>query len=280
MRNPVLRFPAGTPNVDPTTYGRSPALMDPDQTQTSNGALNQPPISGGNARGSSRVPQIQPNLIDMRSEGLMRIGGAISGASQNGGLAAMQAGSEAYGGIMDYNRRQEDEAFALEEARRQALQTRMTNAAKNATPPQTDEQAFEVNNGIQELSDMIGMLEEGGMTGPYDGTVQAWLDEKGVTDAVFGGAEGAKRAYYRQLLEGYRVNEALEFVSKTKGAISEKEMKLFLSPLPVTQGTTEETWLMHLREKKRIALKLKAFMDLQNGGPSAPDTTGYSVVNG
>ena len=257
MVNPIL-------NPQDPMNPRAAILTNPTQPNNLQPAL-QMPTPGGNARQSTRVPNIQPRLVDMRTEGNMRIGGAIMAASSLGGNEAINAGIQEYAGIQDYNRRAEDDAFALEEARRQAIQDRI-DASTKINPPQTDEQAFQVNNGIQELSDMIGMLEEGGMTGPYDGIVQAWLDEKGVTDAVFGGAAGAKRAYYRQLLEGYRVNEALEFVSKTKGAISEKEMKLFLSPLPVTAGTTEETWLMHLREKKRIALKLKAYMERQNGG--------------
>ena len=260
--------------IDPRTGA---ILTDPMQTQTNPGVLAQPMNQQtGNARQSNRVPR---NLIDMRSEGLIRIGGKMAGAAENGVLDAMAAGSSEYADIEDYNRGVEDDAFALEEARRKAIQDRINAATKLKPPAQTDEQAFEVNTGIQELSDMIGMLEEGGMTGPIDGTIRAWLDEKGVTDQVFGGAAGAKRAYYRQLLEGYRVNEALEFVSKTKGAISEKEMRLFLSPLPVTAGTTEETWLMHLRQKKKTALKLKAFMESQNGSqpPSADD--GFSFVD-
>ena len=287
MRNPVLRFPDGTPNVDPTTYGRSPALMDPDQTQTSNGALNQPPISGGNARGSSRVPQIQPNLIDMRSEGLMRIGGAISGASQNGGLAAMQAGSEAYGGIMDYNRRQEDEAFALEEARRQALQTRITNAAKNANKPPSDQDMQDMAAAAGKYQTAMEVLQ-GFKDRDYVVGWQSYLTE------IWDNVTDDPRQNIRLKLQTLKVDKILANVARTKGAISEKEMEIFASDQP-SRLAGEEIWTNWVKDYAEALRVMNIRMqggsttgaysdgtssgDFTSSGPSAPDTTGYSIVN-
>ena len=239
---------------------RAAILTNPAQANNLQPAL-QMPTPGGNARQSTRVPNIQPRLVDMRTEGNIRIGGAIMAGSSLGGNEAINAGIQEYAGIQDYNRRAEDDAFALGEARRESIQARMDAQNKlNSDKKQTNgADMIMAQESLNELTTLISALEDGGLTGPVDGTVQAWLDRSGMRDYFMGDDAGAKRAYYRQRLENYRVNEALAVTANTKGAISDKEMVLFLAPIPATADTTEATWLFHLREKLRINSKILAF---------------------
>lgn len=242
-----------------------PALLDPKQPNP------KPPALSGNARGSSKVPSGQ---IDMRSEGLMRIGAAgLQSASDPSGAGGnwMAAMGQEYGNIQDYNRQAEQEVFAIEEARRVESQRRADAKAK-AKKPKSGADMILAQEGVNELGTLISALEQGGLTGPMDGTVQAWLDRSGLRDYFVGNDEGAKRAYYRQRLENFRVNEALAVTANTKGAISDKEMALFLAPIPATADTTEATWLFHLREKLRINSKILAF---EQGAASG----GFSFVD-
>ena len=70
---------------------------------------------------------------------MIRMGGAgMAGASQ-GGLASMGAMTDAYGGIMDYNRAREMEEYNAqvnaaneEQRRREALAARMSTSSKKA----------------------------------------------------------------------------------------------------------------------------------------------------
>ena len=241
------------PQMRPSNLS-APVLMDPNQPNNP-----QPALQTGNARGSSRMPTVEPNRINMMGEGMVRMGSAMAGQQGMGLNAGMAAAGQEYGNIMDYNRKAEDEAAAIEEARRVELQRRMDAQAKATTKPKNGADMMMAQEGVNELTTLISALEDGGLTGPIDGTVQAWLDQSGIRDFFKGNDAGAKRAYYRQRLENFRVNEALANTSKSKGAISDKEMKLFLAPIPATADTTEATWLFHLREKLRINSKILAF---------------------
>ena len=204
----------------------------------------------------------------------MRIGAAgLQSASDPSGAGGnwMAALGQEYGNIQDYNRQSEKEVFAIEEARRVESQRRADAKAK-AKKPKSGVDMILAQEGVNELGTLIAALEQGGLTGPMDGTVQAWLDRSGLRDYFVGNDEGAKRAYYRQRLENFRVNEALAVTANTKGAISDKEMALFLAPIPATADTTEATWLFHLREKLRINSKILAF---EQGAASG----GFSFVD-
>ena len=244
------------PQMRPSDLG-PPVLMNPNQPNNP-----KPALQTGNARGSSRMPAVEPNRINMMGEGMIRMGSAMAGQQGMGLNAGMAAAGQEYGNIMDYNRNAEDEAAAIEEARRVELQRRMdAQAAAAAKSKKTNSGADMIlaQEGVNEITNLISALEDGGLTGPIDGTVQAWLDRSGLRDYFYGNDAGAKRAYYRQRLENFRVNEALAITAETKGAISDKEMDLFLAPIPATADTTEATWLFHLREKLRINSKILAF---------------------
>ena len=70
--------------------------------------------------------------------------------------------------------------------------------------------------------------------------------------AAWDKATGNPRDAQRLLLQQLKVDDALKRVQKTKGAISNKEMELFLQPAPKlnSQETTWQTWIM----KRRNAL--------------------------
>ena len=246
--------------------------MDPkDLTQQSNGgALTQPPNAqpNGNMRGSTRIPNAK---IDMMGEGNMRMAGAGLGAlaRNEGGMAAYGAAAQEYGRMQDYNRQSELQAYELAEQRRIDIADRLAAQAasdQKLNPPADPAKLLAVQSGISELNGLIGALEKGDLTGPWDGTVMRWVDEVGASDLYTGTEKGSERAYWRQRLENFRVSEALKLVAQTKGAISDKEMNLFLKPIPSTAMTNEKTWLRHLKEMKEAATKLEAF--IQNTGPA------------
>ena len=164
--------------------------------------MTQPGALSGNARGSIRMPQMPQNQrINMGGEGLMRIGGAGIGASADGGLAAINAMTNTYGDIMDYNRAREmdeyaiQEAQALEQQRRLDLQRKLEQEAKPEIDPE-DEQALAMANAqIETMEIILEGLKEGGLTGFFDGTAKKWADRLGWSDWWSGTEEGSKRAF-------------------------------------------------------------------------------------
>ena len=250
-------------------------LTNSSQPISQSGILSQQ--QGGNMRGSTRLPAVPRQKINMMGEGNMRMAGAGLGAlgSNMTGNQAIAAAAQEYGAMKDYNRQAEADALALEEDRRLAMDERIAD-----NPPATNEELQVASDGLEELNDMIAALEKGGLTGPLDGTVKAWLDESGISDKFIGDNQGANRAYWRQRLENYRVSEALKLVAQTKGAISEREMDLFLKPVPSTAMTTEETWLIHLRKRQAIAIKLQEFLRNKGTGNQATNNNnGFAFVD-
>jgi len=251
-------------------------LTNNSQPISQSGILSQQQ-QGGNMRGSTRLPAVPRQKINMMGEGNMRMAGAGLGAlgANMTGNEAIAAAAQEYGVMKDYNRQAEADALALEEDRRLAMDERIAD-----NPPATNEELQVASDGLEELNDMIAALEKGGLTGPLDGTVKAWLDESGISDKFIGDNQGANRAYWRQRLENYRVSEALKLVAQTKGAISEREMDLFLKPVPSTAMTTEETWLIHLRKRQAIAIKLQEFLRNKGTGNQATNNNnGFAFVD-
>jgi hypothetical protein len=125
----------------------NPALLNqrnfvPQGYQYGSGALSPtamvpaPAALSGNARGSVRMPQVPQQRINMGGEGLMRIGMAGMGASNQGPMAQFGAMGDMYGQLMDYNRAREMDEFAIQEAqaleqqRRQELQAKLAREAE------------------------------------------------------------------------------------------------------------------------------------------------------
>lgn len=76
-----------------------------------------------------------------------------------------------------------------------------------------------------------------------------------------GKAMGGSEVANNKLLQGLAVDEQLLNTAKTKGAISEKEMALFASPIPAMTDDRETVWKPWLNERRAVLQKLKEFYE-------------------
>ncbi len=240
---------------------QGPALINPSQPQP-----QQPVLASatGNARGSSRMPNQKIGL----GEAMMRMGGATMAASSQGALAGLGAMSDSYGQIQDYNRAREMEAFEIEEARRKAIadrQARAQAAAAKTNKGDPSENLIGMQASYDQMSEALTALKKDNLTGPFAGRLGAWLDASGLSDYYNGNDEGAKRAYMRSILANIQVDDTLLKTANTKGAISDKEMELFKSPLPKITDD-EGLWRLYITERMDVLSKVIAFeRGLSNG---------------
>ena len=148
------------------------------------------------------------------NEMLMRVGLAGAGASQQGGLAALQQMGQTYGQIMDANR-----ANGLA-----AYQAAMEGQANDqAAMAEAQGEIAKYDATLDNFEKAAGFMKEGGLTGVFQGTVgKLW-------DRSFGDPDKANK---RLLLERLRVDDLLIRIAQTKGAISNKEMEIFARPAP------------------------------------------------
>ena len=256
---------AAPPPPIPAMPPQGPALSNPAQPQPQAPALSVPSQGAtGNARGSSRIPNQKIGL----GEAMARMGGATMAASSQGALAGLGAMTDSYGQIQDYNRAREMEAFQIEEARRQAIadrQARAQAAAAKASKGDTSENLIGMQASYDQMSEALAALEKDNLTGPFAGRLGAWLDASGLSDYYSGNEEGAKRAYMRSILANIQVDDTLLKTANTKGAISDKEMDLFKSPLPKITDD-EGLWRLYITERMDVLSKVIAFeRGLSNG---------------
>jgi len=110
---------------------------------------------------------------------------------------------------------------------------------------------------IDTIDSLITDLTAAGDTisGPIQGRVNNLYDR----------AMGNPEANIRLRMEDQRVDAALTKVEQTKGAISNREMDLFLSPMPkMTDG--EEVWIDWLTMQRNVATKMN---QIASGGIDA-----------
>ena len=230
--------------------------------------LGQQPILTGNARGSSRTPTYPSQQIGL-GEGLMRIGGNIVGASQDGGLAAFQAGTQSYGDIMDYNRQRELEQYQYEqeqklaEQRRQDLLRKMnsTGAGGGSGDPEAVGEVRSAIAKLQSARDMFTQDPDSSLTG-FNWTAIA----SRLTGRAVGNEDEAKRLFLQEV----RLDSVMQRVAQTKGAISNAAMQLFASQAP-TLDSNDVVWKAWL--DRQLLLQKKILNRLQNGiqiDPNAP----------
>lgn len=254
----------------------APALAPQQQPPT-----NRPALAGatGNARGSMRQPALQmPNQRIGLGEAMIRMGGAgMAGASQ-GGLASMGAMTGAYGDIMDYNRAREMEEYNAqvaaaneEQRRRDALAARMARSSGKKDKDADPAAVAMADAQIETMETILEGLKQGGLTGMMDGTVMKWADRLGISDWWTGSDEGSKRAYLRQLLQEFKVDQTLTKTALTKGAISNQEMNLFMSPFPDIAWDNEGAWILQIEKRLEIAKKIRAAVS------SAGDDSEYII---
>ena len=208
-----------------------------------------------NARGSALG-------ITPRGESLIRIGGAMySGALQGDGLGAA---TREYGSIQDANRKAEVDAYNKAETTRIAeLRAKRTGskadskaAAKNAASLQAVNDAmYGMQRGLDAIAE--SRASGGNLTGIG-----------GVFKGIFDNFTGDPDANRRMILSRLRVDDALLRVAETKGAISNAEMKLFLSPAP-TNLQDEQVWVDWLNERmaalQRVQTRLSGGEELPAG---------------
>ena len=207
--------------------------------------------STGNKRDKAglSVPRNKTN-IDL-SEMLIRTGGAITGASGDGALAAIGAGTNAYGGVMDENRRLEQVQYENDQKEYQAEEDRkvqrMTARGGSAAQQKAAREEADMLHGntakVKVYDSLIDDLTMAGdnVTGMLDGTVRKLIDNQ----------TGHPNANLRLRMEAVRVDAALASVAKTKGAISDREMSLFLSPMP-TMMSSEEVWIDWMTMQRNV----------------------------
>jgi uncharacterized protein YnzC (UPF0291/DUF896 family) len=191
---------------------------------------------------------------DRRNEMLIRVGGAIVGASGRGGLAAIDAGTKEYGRLADYQRAQEQ----LEKENALAKQQKLDGLS--ATERKANQEAYNevqttITNNTQKIATFEGYIDAldrygDGVTGPI-------IDKLGgkYIDAMTPGGEG--RTMLRLGLEEVAVDKALQKIAQTKGAISDREMKLFLKPTPKL-WMDEGVWKLYLQIEVETAKIINA----------------------
>ena len=236
------------------TAAQAPVLGSKNSTATRTPALSRGAGNmTANARGSAlgMVP---------RGESLIRIGGAMySGALQGDGLGAA---TREYGSIQDANRKAEVDAYNKAEATRIAeLRAKRSGskadskaAAKNAASLQSVNDAmYGMQRGLDAIAE--SRASGGNLTGIG-----------GIFKGIFDNFTGDPDANRRMILSRLRVDDALLRVAETKGAISNAEMKLFLSPAP-TNLQDEQVWEDWINERMAA---LQRVQNRLSGGEELP----------
>ena len=221
--------------INPAAASSSGPALTYSQTPTRPRGVGQVSQNRRDMSAMSMVPS--PQQIGL-NEMLIRMGSAGLRGAQTSGLESLAAMGDAYAGVQDANR-----ATGLA-----AYQAQMEALADGTTAKQKAENMERVGQIDQTLFDMdraLGYLEEDGMslTGFFDSTFgAAW-------DNIVGNPEASARL----LLKKLRVDDTLLRVAQTKGAISNKEMDLFMSPAP--QDTQDEqVWIDWIKDRQ-IALR-------------------------
>lgn len=207
-----------------------------------------PALITGNARGSMKPPAALsiPNQRIPMGEALMRIGGAGVAASGQGGLAAIGAATDAYGQIQDANRLAEMEAFAIEEARRKSIADRMLKRelAEAKNKDKDTAQSAKTLVALQNANAVLkGFDDYNNVTGMGYWFAQKW-------DQL----TGNERENVRLKINSMKVDRVLANIAQTKGAISEKEMDIFMSDQPAWIAGEDiwRKWVQDYAEALRV----------------------------
>lgn len=218
----------------------------------------------GNARGSMRMPQMPNNRIGM-NEALIRMGGNIVGAAQDGGLAAFKAGTDSFGQVMDYNRQADIERFNAEQdflkqqadrelRERIARMKRKNTNNKDAAKRQAAIASAQANlEKIKTAEALFKNDENSSLTG---------LNPSALGSRAAGALVGNEDEANRLFLNEIKLDSVMARVAETKGAISNAEMQLFMSQAP-SLNKQDIVWIKWL-ERQRI-LQEKVLRRLQTG---------------
>ena len=188
----------------------------------------------------ARMNQADPGMLTP-AEKMIRTGSAIVGASGQGGLAAMEAAGQSYGAIQDYERAQRQQQI-------DNYLNSLTSSGQLTGQQQLDLQrevtAMETQLGIMDNS-LAALRSDSDLTGPFAGNILRFWDRASNSD------KSAFREKIRLGLEKLRVDGILENTKNTKGAISDKEMALFMAPTP-SLSAQEGVWIAWIEERQRV----------------------------
>ena len=262
-QQPVLIDPASIPVPAPRPVLTTPATALPDTVHEYDmpmPAPSAPPPRPANpnaaptaarrdvvrmAQGLPDMPE-RPDMSLSSGEQLMRIGGAILGGAQKGGLAAMNAGSNALGKIQDYNRAQQLAEYteqvntrnALVKAQQEARKAEMDRQNKLDVQRLKNEKAtagkgkgkgdasaslsaIVVNDAIERALPMIDGFSAGGI-----GSI---LSDMPIVDQMFGTDARTLKGHINTIKAnaGFDKLQAMRDASPTGGAlgqVSEREI--------------------------------------------------------
>ena len=247
--NPVLN-PIETPNKPINKNG---ILQSIGEAITENDGTGTATNNSRSNTATAQEIKAKKEADARRNEMLIRVGGAIAGGARQGGLAAMSAGAQEYGAIQDEERR----LAQVEQQNQMSMLSKLR--AMNKPTVQQEKQAGENREtfiNTQSMSQRQSFLakrlrqEGNNVTGMVDGTAGAFKDNM----------LGNPRAELRLSLEQEAVNATLVSVALTKGAISNREMELFMKPIPKIGINQEATWIAWLEMQSALnAIKAKRY---------------------
>lgn len=195
----------------------------------------------GNRRDQTPM-SFQPQTID-NNEMLIRMGLAGLGANSQGSMASLGAMGDMYGAIQDTNRSGINSYnLAIQEAEIKAAEAKAETLAENQQQiGQIDQTIFDMDRALDNLEN-----KKMSLTGWYDATVGKALDN----------FAGNPEAAGRLLLQKLKVDDTLLRVAQTKGAISNKEMDLFMSPSP-SNFSDEKVWIKWIKDRKAAIQRVR-----------------------
>jgi len=193
----------------------------------------------GNARNSMLAyPDHKIGVNEM----LMRTGGAVMGGASQGGLQAYSDGLAKYGDIQDYNR---EVGYNLYQDQLARDASAATLAAKNAkSDEENKDMGFEAAAKLKRVEDALSGLKNRSAVTGIGGIIMRPIDT----------ITGDERAELRLLMQSVKVDRTLARTALTKGAISDKEMAIFMSDQP-SFGAHPDIWIAWF-ERYQEALKV------------------------
>ena len=209
----------------------------------SQGVLSNPAPTPSTGNRRDQTPMsLQPQTIG-NDEMLIRMGLAGLGANSQGSMASLGAMGDMYGAIQDTNRSGINSYnLAMQKAQATAADAKAKTLAEN------QQQIGQIDQTIFDMDRALDNLENKGMslTGWWDATVGKALDN----------FAGNPEAAGRLLLQKLKVDDTLLRVAQTKGAISNKEIDLFMSPSP-SNFSDEKVWIKWIKDRKAAIQRVR-----------------------
>ena len=208
----------------------TPPVLTTPGDNTQQGILANAGNYTNNTRSQTPLSITPPNQNIDFAERMVRMGAAGLGAMDKGPAAQMSAMGDMDGKIADYNRARSLELYEQSLERQKAQAKTYEDDAD--TILQYDQTLAKFDRGL-------GYVQGQGLTGLWDGFAQGFLDQ------VNGNEDAAKRL----LLQELKVDDVLIRIAQTKGAISNKEMEIFMKPAPSVELSDEGVWRTWIAEK-------------------------------